>query len=207
MIETAMTIIILFVLAGAVMVFWQFYFLRKPVRKIPIKGIVSPANGKIVKIIKFGEGKEEHQVPKGMLGKVKVLTSDIAKKGYLIVIMMTPFDVHYQRSPINGKVVSVKHQKGRFLNAVAGASDMKASLENEKNTIIIKGKIKVKIIQVAGFLARRIQSFVIPKQNLYKGEILGRINLGSQVILVIPKRKLLVFEGDEVIEGTTVISE
>ena len=93
--------------------FWRLYFLRKPERKIG-KGIVSPANGKVERIIRFG-GKNV-KVKKGLLGGVNVWTKDIAKKGWIIVIVMTPFHVHYQRAPISGRVEKVEHKKGKFLN-------------------------------------------------------------------------------------------
>ncbi|HII72195.1 TPA: phosphatidylserine decarboxylase family protein [Candidatus Woesearchaeota archaeon] len=192
-------------IVGLLVVFWKAYFLRKPERKIPKKGIVSPANGKVVKIIDFSG--EKANVEKGLLGKVKVMTKDVAQKGKIIVIMMTPFNVHYQRAPLDGEVVGQKHEEGKLLNAVKGAEGCRASFENEKNTITIKsGKMTVKVVQVAGFLARRIESYVKVKQKIHKGQTIGRINLGSQVLLVIPEMKIRVKEGDTVVDGETIIA-
>ena len=184
--------------------FWKFYFLRLPWRDIPWKGVVSPADGKVVRIIKYGGNKTD--VKKGILGKVKVFTKDVAKEGYLVVIMLTPFNVHYQRAPTDGKILSVKYSKGKFLNAVKGASGMKASFENEKNEILISnGKKKYKVIQVAGFLARRIEWYVKKNEKIHKGQLLGRINLGSQVILVLPRGKMAIKTGERVVDGETII--
>ena len=204
---------ILLALAALLLMFYRFWFLRKPKRQVP-KGnvIVSPANGKIVKIIEIGKKGSEINaggmtLEKGLLGKVNLLVKDTLKKGYIIVIMMTPLHVHYQRSPVDGTVERTKHRKGKFLDAVKDASSLNA-LQNEKNEITIRNqKIgRLKVVHVAGFLARRIHCFVRPKQNIHKGEELGLISLGSQVILVMPKLKLAVREGQKVIDGETVIA-
>jgi phosphatidylserine decarboxylase len=195
------------VLSLALLLLYRFYFLRKPIRTLPPENtIVSPANGTIARIIDIKKRKKE-VVNKGLLGKVDVLVKDVARSGYLIVIVMTPFNVHYQRSPVQGVVQSTRHTKGRFLNAVKDARSLQA-LRNEKNEMVIRhGKIgKIKVVQVAGFLALRIRCFIKPKQKLHKGEEIGLICLGSQVILVMPRLKLDVKEGQQVIDGETIIA-
>ncbi len=188
------------------LIFWKTYFLRKPKREIPKKGLVSPADGKIIKIIQYD--KKGRTVRKGVLGKVKVMTKDVAEEGNIIVIMMTITNAHYQRAPYDGDVEKIRYSKGTFLNAVKGAEDLKATFENEKNEILIKTKKgRIKVIQVAGILARRIESYTKPKQKIHKGEVLGRINLGSQVILITPKTKLEVKEGDKVVDGETIMAK
>jgi len=190
--------------------FWKFYFLRNPKRKIPSKaGIISPADGKVLKVIRFkgkkttirkGDGKRGR-----IKGKIKMLLEDIDKEGSIVSIFMSPLDVHYNRSPISGKVIYQKHTKGKFHMAF----DFIKSLENEKNEIIIKNKnTKIKVIQIAGFLARRIESFVKKGDNLKRGQVFGLINLGSQVTLVFPKNiKVLVKEGQKVKAGETIIAK
>jgi phosphatidylserine decarboxylase len=199
-------VLALIALAVAMLLFYRFWFLRNPKRHVP-KGntIISPANGTIARILPIG--KQKQLVKKGLLGKVNLLLKDMKKQGHIIVIMMTPFNVHYQRSPIAGTVEKTKYSKGRFLNAVRDPSSLTA-LQNEKNEITIKNtKIgKIKVIQVAGFLARRIRCFVNPKQKIDKGQDIGLICLGSQVILIIPKLRLSVKEGQKVIDGETVIA-
>jgi phosphatidylserine decarboxylase len=188
----------------AAFLFWKFWFLRQPKRTTPKKGIVSPASGTLIKIIPYKNGKAA-DIPKGMLGKVKAATVDVAKEGYLLVIMLTPLDVHYQRSPVDGVVEKVTYAKGLFKNAVIGAQYR--LFENEKNEILIvtkKGKIKV--VQVAGVAARRIKCYVKAGERVKKGQLIGLINLGSQVVVVLPKQKLLVKENDYLIDGETVIA-
>ncbi len=195
-------------------VYWRFYFLRDPVREIPPNEnfVLSPTDGRVVKILEFDNKgkKKEIKVKKGLIGKIRTITKDVADKGYLICIMMTPLDVHFQRTPIEGTVKYTKHQKGKFVNAVVGANSLKA-LENEKNEILIynkKKKIRAKVIQIAGFVARRIECYVKKNEKLLPGEKIGLINLGSQVVLIIPKiKKLKIKEGQYVYGGTSVIGE
>ncbi|NQV08988.1 phosphatidylserine decarboxylase family protein [Candidatus Woesearchaeota archaeon] len=184
--------------------FYRFVFLRDPKRRIPKQGIISPADGKIVKILKTGNN---ITVNKGLIGKINTITKDVAKTCHIIVIMMNIHNVHVQRSPIKGTIKQIKYSKGKFLNAVFGASSLKA-LENEKNEIIIENKnLKIKIIQVAGFVARRIKCYVKQNQKINKGERIGMIDLGSQVILVLPEKvKILVHEGEIVKAGMTIIA-
>jgi phosphatidylserine decarboxylase len=190
--------------------FWKLYFLRDPPKVIaPGNNVVSPADGLVVKIVPFGSASEK-SVDKGLLGKVKFYTDDVAPKGYFIVIRLHLYDIHYQRSPIAGAVVTQKYSKGKFLNAVIGAEKLKATFENEKNEMLISGiidgeRVKTKVIQVAGFAARRIESYVKENQKLEKGEHLGVINLGSQVVLVVPEINLKIAEGDRVSGGETII--
>lgn len=179
-------------------------FYRDPERKIP-KGsnIVAPADGKIISIINTKEN--SIKISKGLLGKIKTLTSDISSQCYIISIFMSPFDVHYNRSPIEGTVNSIKYTKGRFFEAY----NLEKSLQNEKNEIIFQNKhMKVKVIQIAGFLARRIKCFVHENQKVNKGSKIGMICLGSQTTLVLPSGvDLKVKMNEKVKAGSTVLAE
>ena len=178
-------------------------FYRDPKRKIP-KGnnIVAPADGKIISII--DTSKNVITIKKGTIGKIKTLSKDIAKEFYIISIFMSPLDVHINRAPIEGIVKSIKYKKGKFFKAY----DLEKSFENEKNEIIIRNKnIKVKIIQIAGFLARRIKCYVKKNQKVNKGQKIGMIALSSQTTLVIPKGvDLKVKINEHVKAGETIIA-
>jgi phosphatidylserine decarboxylase len=205
----AWIIFILCAVCASSLLFYRLYFLRKPKRDIPEDNtIISPADGKIVRILDI-KGRKSTGLPKGLIGKVNLLTYDVADSCHVIVIMMTPLNVHYQRSPLSGTVQEVRYSEGKFINAVKDASSL-AALENEKNGILIKNKAigSLKVVQVAGFLARRIRCFVKKGQKIDKGGELGLICLGSQVILVLPKGKvrLVVKEGQRVTDGETVIA-
>lgn len=198
---------LIMLLLSIFLLFYRFWFLRKPERRIPEgDSIVSPANGRIARIIEIDKQRTA-EISKGLLGKLNLVVKDTVKSGYLIVIVMTPMHVHYQRSPVDGKVLNIRYRKGRFINVVKDASSLR-SLQNERNEMIISNKRigKIKVVQVAGFLARRISCFVKKNQKIHKGEELGLISLGSQVLLVLPELKLQVKEGQEVIDGETVIA-
>ena len=103
-------VLILFVL----LFFYRFF--RNPVRKIPgdRNDIVSPADGRVIYIKEL----EANQIPVTIKKKRVVSIQDITKTDileqpcYLIGIAMTLFDVHYNRAPIDGKIVLVKHTSG-----------------------------------------------------------------------------------------------
>jgi phosphatidylserine decarboxylase len=186
-------------------IFYKLWFLRNPDITIPEgNNIISPANGKITSIIKLDDTTEDIEIKK-TLGKIRTLTNDTTEKGYLILIVMDIFNVHYQKAPLDGKVISVIHTEGKFLNAVADAKNLKASLENEKTETIIETEIgKIKIVQIAGMVARRIVSFVKPEQKIIKGQDIGLIKLGSQVALIMPEVKLKIKEGQKIKVGEII---
>ena len=178
-------------------------FYRDPERRIP-KGsnIVAPADGRIISII--NTSKSPIKVKKHILGKIKTMTKDIAKECYVISIFMSPLDVHINRAPIEGIVKSIKHTKGTFFKAY----NLEKSLENEKNEIIIQNKrIKLKVIQIAGFLARRIKCYAKKNQKINKGQKIGMIALSSQTTLILPGWvDLKVSINQKVKAGETVIA-
>ena len=179
-------------------------FYKDPERTIP-KGnnIVAPADGRVISII--DTAKIHIQVNKGILGKIKTLTKDIANGCYIISIFMSPIDAHINRAPIEGIIRHMKHTKGKFFKAY----DLKKSFENEKNEIIIENKkLRIKVIQIAGFLARRIVCHVKVNQKVNKGQKIGMIALGSQTTLIIPKKvKLRINVKDKVKAGQTIIAD
>jgi len=84
-------------------------------------------------------------------------------------------------------------------------------LLNEKNEIIIFNKKigKVKVIQIAGFLARRIICNVNKNEKVNKGQRIGKIVLGSQVTLILPTTKinLKIQKNQKMRAGSTIIAE
>ena len=193
--------IILFIVILGIVFILNFY--RNPNRTVP-KGnnIVAPADGRIISIIDTSS--KDLAISKGFIGKIKTYTKDVANECYVVSIFMSPFDVHINRSPIEGTIESIKHTNGKFFKAY----DLEKSFQNEKNEIIIQNKrIKVKVIQIAGFLARRIVCNVKPNQKLNKGQKIGMIALGSQTTLILPKKvKLKAKINDKVKAGESIIA-
>jgi len=199
---------IIIILAIGFYFFYKFIFLRDPKREVPAgNNIVSPADGKIISVAEVkGDKIRDVRVKKGSIGKVHTLARDIADECYIISIFMNLMNVHVNRTPAKGKVEKTTYEKGRFLPA----NRLKRGLTNEKNEIIIKNDRigKIKIIQIAGFMARRIECWVEEGQNLIKGQRIGMIHMGSQVTLILPKKvDLKVKKGEKVKAGTSIIAE
>ena len=166
------------------------------------RNIVSPADGKIINIIDVSN-KENIKIKKGVLGLIDTNTKGM-DDSYLISIFMNPFDNHVNRAPIKGKVLSVEHHKGKFRRA----NNLRA-LENERSEIIMDSNIgKLKIMQIAGYVFRRIETSVKAGQTINKGNKIGLIRCGSQVSLIVPKKiNLKIKKGDKVKAGSSIIGE
>jgi phosphatidylserine decarboxylase len=97
---------------------------------------------------------------------------------------MNVFNVHVNRSPIEGKVKKIAYTKGSFINA----SLDKASEKNERNALVIQTKenIEIVVVQIAGLIARRILSFIRDGHMLKAGERFGLIRFGSRVDVYLP---------------------
>lgn len=203
---------VLFILLAVIVfcaAYYKFWFLRLPDRNIPSNNsvFVAPANGKIVSVRQWNS--ESLLVTKAQLGVINVWTKDVDTAGTIISIQMDPTNVHFQRAPVAGKIISKHYQKGNFRNAVVMSNEYGIRFENEHNEILMEtptGK-KYKIIQIAGFLARRIEDYVKPEQQVKQGEVIGLIKLGSQVTVILPHDVTVVAKaGTVTIDGETVLA-
>ena len=191
--------------------FTRIFFLRDP-KRIIAKGrtIISPADGKIVAITKIDQNIEDLKISKGLIGKIKTMTEFLGKKdGTMISIMLNVHNIHVQRVPTDGIVTEIEHIPGKLINVIKNAKKMEW-LVNEKIETTIKNEEigKIKVIQIAGFLARRCVSSLRINQTVSKGQKLGLIKLGSQVSIVLPATvKLKVKLNQKVTDGETVIAE
>ncbi len=149
--------------------------------------LVSPADGVVVDISKIYYDEQFIQGP-----------------AIKMSIFLNVFDVHVNRIPIEGKVVGIFYNPGRFF----AANVPKASLENEQNAVVLRtpwGK-NVVLVQIAGFIARRIVCWIREGAAMSCGERFGLIRFGSRVDLVIPAGMALqVSKGDRVWGGKTIL--
>jgi phosphatidylserine decarboxylase len=164
------------------------YFFRNPRRKITnLQNIIlSPADGRIIHV---GECEEERF---------------LKERALKVSIFMSLFDVHVNRAPVSGKVLERNYLPGRFLVA----SVEKSSLLNEQNAVILEteDRLKILLIQIAGFVARRIVCYAKAGDLLRKGEIFGLIRFGSRVDLYLPPEiKPIVRVGQHVKGGESII--
>jgi len=120
-----------------------------------------------------------------------------------IVIFMSVFNVHVNRSPIDGEIKLQKYYCGRFRPAYKD----EVGFENEHHLIgIDRGDLRITVKQIAGILARRIVSWVTLDDRLRQGDIYGMIRFGSCLEVVMPARaEVLVEKGEKVQGGKTIL--
>jgi phosphatidylserine decarboxylase len=143
----------------------------------------------------------EHNILSPCNGTVMEIEETENKK--IIRVFLSIFNVHLQRSPVDGVVKSVEHKDGVFLMAM----NPKAHLLNEQNIITIESPSGVfTVYQIAGFLARRCVSWVKAGDVLKKGDKIGMIKFSSQVDLHLPKNcAVTVKTSDKIRAGISII--
>lgn len=140
-------------------------FFRDPERSIGT-GVVAVADGKIQEITAL------HDPEVGECIRISTF--------------MNIHNIHVNRMPLRGTITSLTHQKGGHLPAF-----QKESERNERVIILIHTNIGVvKVVQIAGTLARRIVPYVKQGDTLEKGARLGLIRLGSRVDVYLPTKKI-----------------
>ena len=102
----------------------------------------------------------------------------------MISIFMSPFNVHANWFPVDGKVLEVHHFNGNYHKAWLP----KAAAENEHADILIETEDGTKVLcrQIAGAVARRIVTYAETGDDCYIDEHLGFIKFGSRVDLFLP---------------------
>jgi phosphatidylserine decarboxylase len=178
----------IWMLLGILLSLFIAYFFRNPKREIPnLRNIIlSPADGKIIHVGEFEEDRF------------------LKEKSVKVSIFMSLFDVHLNRAPVSGKVLERNYLPGRFLIA----NVEKSSLLNEQNAVILEteDRLKILLIQIAGFVARRIVCYAKTGDTLRRGEIFGLIRFGSRVDLYLPPEvKPIVRVGQHVKGGESII--
>lgn len=163
-------------------------FFRDPPREIPTEAsaILSPADGRVVTV-------ERTEDP--------FLKRDALK----LSVFMNVFNVHSNRSPVDGEVKEAWYHAGKFVNAALS----KASTENERNALWIRtaGGADVTCVQVAGLIARRILCYVKGGDKLSRGQRYGFIRFGSRVDVYLPLTAVpRVSVGDKVSAASTVLA-
>jgi phosphatidylserine decarboxylase len=164
-------------------------FFRDPGREVPgdAKSVLSPADGRIVAIQPVRD---------------PWLDRDVLK----ISVFMNVFNVHSNRSPVDGEVKQRWYHPGKFINADLD----KASVENERNALHIRSTTghDITCVQVAGLIARRILCYVEAGAQLVRGQRYGFIRFGSRVDLYLPTDvRVKVAIGDKVRATSTILAE
>lgn len=164
-------------------------FFRDPPRAVPLlaNAVLAPADGRIVAVEK---------------------THDpfLNREAIKVSVFMNVFNVHSNRSPVDGVLCDQWYFPGKFINA----SLPKASLENERNALWIKTEkgVDVTCVQIAGLVAKRIVCHVKSGDHLSRGQRFGFIRFGSRVDVYLPTdTKINVNIGDKVYATLTILAE
>jgi phosphatidylserine decarboxylase len=140
-------------------------FFRDPERTIG-HGIVAIADGKIREIQRM------HDPEVGDCWRISTF--------------MNIHNVHVNRMPFDGFIQTVTHHDGSHVPAFKKESD-----SNERMVLLIKTDIGLmKIVQIAGTVARRIVSYVSEGNTEKKGKRIGLIRLGSRVDFYLPIKRI-----------------
>lgn len=180
---------------GIAFTLFCLFFFRDPVRVTPDgeNFVISPADGKVIAV-----------TPGCKLPKE--LDEDDEHSYTRISIFLSVLDVHVFRNPVSGRVKETDYRPGKFLNAAAD----KASEDNERASALIEtreGK-KIGVVQIAGFVARRIVSDLKEDETVKAGARYGIIRFGSRADIYIPAGIApLVIEGQRAIGGETILAD
>jgi phosphatidylserine decarboxylase len=171
------------------MALFVLQFFRDPGRPVPgdAKSVLSPADGRIVAVEKVRDPYLERNAVK-------------------VSVFMNVFNVHSNRSPVDGEVKRKWYNAGAFVNAALD----KASTANERNALWLQtvDGTDVTCVQVAGLIARRILCYVEPGERLARGQRYGFIRFGSRVDVYLPPETRIVARlGDKVYATATVLAE
>ena len=176
---------------------FTLYFFRDPDRAREqvgkgndLREVLSPADGRVLDVIEIFEPRYLHYPAKR------------------VSIFMSIFNVHVNRSPVEGKIEYLHYNPGKFMSAFKE----KASLDNEQISIgVIKksqGEPDKKLLftLIAGLIARRIVLWKKESDQVKKGERIGMIRFGSRVDLYLPREaEVMIKKGQHVMAGKTVI--
>ncbi|MCD6680276.1 MAG: phosphatidylserine decarboxylase [Burkholderiaceae bacterium] len=165
-------------------------FFRDPPREAPPgeRLVLAPADGRVISI---------ETVRDPYAG---------GRESMRISVFMNVFNVHSNRSPVDGRIERIEYFPGKFVNADLD----KASEHNERNALLIHahdGSL-VTCVQVAGLVARRILCYVKPGDVLHRGQRFGFIRFGSRVDVYLPPgARLFVGVGEKVHATASPLAE
>lgn len=176
------------VLSAALLVFVTYFF-RNPTRIVEVADenlLIAPADGRVVVVEPTVENEYFHE------------------RRLQLSIFMSPFNVHANWYPVEGKVLVSEHQDGRH----QGAWLPKSSTENERSLVVIEtaSKMQVAMRQIAGAMARRIVTYAKAGHLAQRNEHMGFIKFGSRVDLYLPlDTEIFVKVGEAVTGNETII--
>ena len=183
---------ILTIIFGLVVIIFTLNFFRDPERPLNPKAqgddslIVSPSDGAVTEVEKL-----DH-VP------------EINGPGTQITIFLSPINLHVNRYPANGTILSAEYFPGKYLMAF----NPKASTENERSEFVLENAFgKILYRQITGFLARRIVYDTKQGDVVEAGTRFGMMKFGSRMDVIVPEgSEIMVRTGDKVVSSSTLLA-
>ena len=211
--------------------FWRHaWFFRDPPRSPPAaEGILSPADGTIVSVRKVAPGEDVVVIKQGVRATVRdILRQDVESTRLVIGVFMSPFDVHYNRAPIAGRIDFIRRHPALGENRYMGAMHWRTLLnlpphyagslhivQNERTVTHFVGDYRGEplscyVVQIGARTVNGIDSNFHEGDSVPRGKTFGMIRVGSQVDVVVawrPEFKILVQPGERVRAGETRLIE
>lgn len=162
-------------------------FFRNPPRFIEgdERAVVAPADGRVLEA-----------------GEIELPDGSKAKR---VGIFLSVFNVHVNRAPIAGRVVSIERGGSEYLaafNRRAESANVRCAL-----TLETAQKERVSVVQITGLIARRIVCHPVVGEWIRRGDRYGLIRFGSRTDVVLPlTAELRVRRGDRVRGGSTIVA-
>lgn len=216
-------------LAAGAWLFWrEVWFFRNPARTPPAQaGFVSPADGSVVYVQRVRPGEPVVVIKEGLAATVSdLLREDAAGAKIVVGIFMSPFDVHFNRSPADGTIAFVRRHGSIGGNRHMGAMHWRTMLglepryagsehivANERTVTGIEVRwkdeaLRLYLVQIGALTVNGIDSYLAPGDRVERGQVFGMIRIGSQVDLVVPWRDgmdVRVRPGDRVRAGESIL--
>lgn len=143
----------------------------------------------------------------GLVTRVDTIEDPLVGPGrhHRIVTFLSVLDVHVQKVPAAGEVVTSLYGAGRKVAAFReDAGDV-----NEKHLTVIRrpNGDPIGVRQIAGLLARRVVCYLKEGDRVHRGQAMGLIKFSSRVDLLVPESyRVLVKKGDRLKNGATPVA-
>jgi phosphatidylserine decarboxylase len=221
--------VVLAVCAAGSYLFWRrVWFFRNPSRTPPAEaGLVSPADGTVVYVRRVAPGEDVVVIKQGLRAKVEdILREDVDEPKIVVGIFMSPFDVHFNRAPLDAVIGFVRRHPARGVNAYMGAMHWRTLrrrepyhegsvhiVQNERTVTLFEGAfggepLPCYVVQIGARTVNGIDAYFAPGESVARGTTFGMIRIGSQVDLIVPARPSLevkVKPGDRVRAGESLL--
>lgn len=162
-------------------------FFRNPARALPgdESTVVAPADGRVL--------------------CVDAIEHPTGGKGLRIGIFLSVFDVHVNRAPLAGRVVSIERSGSLYL----AAWNPRGERENVQLAMTLEradGR-RIVVTQITGLVARRIVCHAKVGEWIERGARYGLIRFGSRTDVLLPLGSVAAVKpGDRVRGGATVLA-